>query len=184
MTDYVTHPLMTAADMHTAMIGIAAAICLDVPLPEKCALIGIKSRGVPMAQQTAIIMKETFGRDMPVGTLDINLYRDDLSEVGAAPVVKPTQLPFDVSGLHVVLFDDVLFTGRTIRAAMDAMIDHGRPKTIRLAVMVDRGWREFPIQADYSGKKIQTTLKQNVKVCFAETDNGKTEVFIKETIGT
>lgn len=184
MTNYTTKPLMTAVDMHTAMIGMAAAICLDVPPTEKCALIGIKSRGIPMAQQIAAIMKSTFNRDMPVGTLDINLYRDDLSEVDSSPVVKPVQLPFDVNGMHVVLFDDVLFTGRTIRAAMDAMIDHGRPKTIRLAVMVDRGFREFPIQADYVGKRIQTTLQQNVKVCFAETDNGKTEVYIKETIGT
>ncbi len=183
MANYNIKPLMTADDMHTAMIAMAAGICLDVPPTEKCALIGIKSRGIPMAQQTAVIMKETFGRDMPVGTLDINLYRDDLSEVGAAPVVRTTQLPFDVNGVHVVLFDDVLFTGRTIRAAMDAMIDHGRPKTIRLAVMVDRGWREFPIQADYAGKRIQTTLQQNVKVCFKETDD-KTEVYIKEAIGT
>lgn len=184
MANYITKPLMTADDMHTAMVGMAAAICLDVPPSEKCALIGIRSRGIPMAEQVAVIMKETFRREMPVGTLDINLYRDDLSEVGSAPVVKPTQLPFKVDGVHVVLFDDVLFTGRTIRAAMDAMIDHGRPKTIRLAVMVDRGFREFPIQADYVGKRIQTTLAQNVKVCFAATDNGKTEVFIKETIAT
>lgn len=184
MTEYTTRPLMTSADMHTAMVGIAAAICLDVPATEKCALIGIKSRGVPMAQQVAAIMKETFRRDMPVGTLDINLYRDDLSEVDSTPVIKPTQLPFKVDGMHVVLFDDVLFTGRTIRAAMDAMIDHGRPKTLRLAVMVDRGFREFPIQADYVGKRIQTTLAQNVKVCFAETDDGKTEVYIKEAHST
>lgn len=175
---------MTAVDMHTAMVGMAAGICLDIPITEKCALIGIKSRGIPMAQQVDAIMKSTFNREMPVGTLDINLYRDDLSEVDSKPVVKTTQLPFDVNGIHVVLFDDVLFTGRTIRAAMDAVIDHGRPKTIRLAVMVDRGFREFPIQADYVGKRIQTTLQQNVKVCFADTDNGKTEVYIKETIGT
>lgn len=184
MTEYTSKPLMSATDMHTAMVGIAAAICLDVPENETCVLIGIKSRGIPMARQTAQIMQETFRRPMQVGTLDINLYRDDLSEVDSKPVVKTTQLPFSVNGVHVVLFDDVLFTGRTIRAAMDAMIDHGRPKTIRLAAMVDRGFREFPIQADYVGKRIQTTLNQNVKVCFAETDNGKTEVYIKESIST
>jgi pyrimidine operon attenuation protein/uracil phosphoribosyltransferase len=171
---------MSADDMKTAMVGIAAAICLDIPESQKAVLIGIKSRGVPMAAAVARILKETFTRQMPVGVLDINLYRDDLSEVGKDPVVKPVQIPFDITGTHVILFDDVLYTGRTIRAAMDALIDHGRPKTIRLAVMVDRGFREFPIQADYVGKRIQTTLSQNVKVCFTETD-GKTEVYIKET---
>lgn len=183
MTQHAIKPLMSDADMHTAMVGIAADICLDVPAAEKCALVGIKSRGVPMARQVEAIMKETFRRDMPVGVLDINLYRDDLSEVGSKPVVKPVQLPFDINGIGVVLFDDVLFTGRTIRAAMDALIDHGRPKYIRLAVMIDRGFREFPIEANYVGKRIQTTLNQNVKVCFESTDN-KTEVYIKEAIET
>ena len=180
MATHTTIPLMTAEDMKTAMVGIAASICLEFPKNFACALVGIKSRGVPMANYVAKTMKETFGRDVPVGVLDINLYRDDLSEVGSAPVVKPVQLPFDINGMNIVLFDDVLFTGRTIRAAMDALIDHGRPSTIKLAVIVDRGFREFPIQADYVGKRIQTTLRQNVKVCFEETD-GKIECYIKET---
>ncbi len=168
--------------MRTAMVGIAADVCLDVPASEKCALVGIKSRGVPMANAVEAIMKEIFRREMPVGILDINLYRDDLYEVDCKPVVKPVQLPFDINGIGVILFDDVLFTGRTIRAAMDALIDHGRPKYIRLAVMIDRGFREFPIESNYVGRRIQTTLNQNVKVCFADTDAGKTEVYIKETI--
>lgn len=180
MANVTTIPLMTAEDMKTAMIGIAAGICLDFPKNMPCALVGIKSRGIPMANYVANAMKQTFGREAATGTLDINLYRDDLSEVGSAPVVKPVQLPFDINGMNIILFDDVLFTGRTIRAAMDALIDHGRPATIKLAVMVDRGFREFPIQADYVGKRIQTTLKQNVKVCFEETD-GKIECYIKET---
>lgn len=141
--------------------------------------VGIRSRGVPLAHWLAKHVQKLTEQTPPVGVLDINLYRDDLSEVGEHPVVQKTELPFKIDGCGVILVDDVLYTGRTIRAAMDALIDFGRPQFIKLAVLVDRGWREFPIQADYVGKKIETKASEVVKVMVQSID-GRNEVLLKE----
>ena len=119
------------------------------------------------------------GRSVPLGILDITLYRDDLTMVSTQPVVHETQIDFDITGKKIVLVDDVLFTGRTIRAALDALIDFGRPSCIQLAVLIDRGHRELPIRADFVGKNIPTALNQNIKVKLKETDVGEDEVIIE-----
>jgi pyrimidine operon attenuation protein/uracil phosphoribosyltransferase len=137
---------------------------------EDVALVGIRSRGVPIAHRLAAKIRSIEGRDVPVGILDINLYRDDLTTIAEHPVLRRTEIPFSLEGRKIVLVDDVLFTGRTIRAALDALIDLGRPRRIQLAVLVDRGHRELPIRADYVGKNIPTSLDQEVKVCLREAD--------------
>ena len=131
-------------------------------------LIGIQRRGVPLAERLAEKIADLEGERPPVGVLDITLYRDDLSTVGANPIVNRTDLPIDVGGRNVLLIDDVLYTGRTIRAALDALMDYGRPRAVQLAVLVDRGHRELPIQPDYVGLKVETTRDQSVKVTLAE----------------
>lgn len=170
--------LMSEKDMHDAIKKMAEMIVSECGCDHGFVLVGVKSRGVPLANWLAKILEENMSLTVPVGSLDINLYRDDLSEVDEHPVVNRTELPFSIAGKGVILVDDVLYTGRTIRAALDALIDFGRPKFIKLAVMIDRGFRELPIQADYIGKKISTTSEQNVKVKLTETD-GKNEVLIR-----
>ena len=134
------------------------------------ALVGIQRRGVPLARRIASAIAENESVDIPVGALDITFYRDDLSLVAQQPVVKGTDLPFDLNGSTVVLVDDVLYTGRTIRAAMDALVDFGRPQAIRLAVLVDRGHRELPIRADHVGKNVPTSREEIVRVHLEEID--------------
>ena len=137
------------------------------------ALVGVRSRGVPIAQRIADDLKKITGEEVAVGALDITLYRDDLmgASVGIAPMVRKTEIPFSIDGRTIVLVDDVLYTGRTIRAALDALIDFGRPRAIQLIVMVDRGHRELPIKADYVGKNLPTSPEQSVQVRLTETDN-------------
>ena len=142
-------------------------------------LVGIRSRGVPLAHWLAKILEKQTGTVPKVGALDINLYRDDLTEVGAQPVLHKTEIPFRIDGTGVILVDDVLYTGRTIRAAMDALIDFGRPKFIKLAALIDRGWRELPIQADFVGLVVETKADEVIKVMTEEFD-GKNEVILKE----
>jgi pyrimidine operon attenuation protein/uracil phosphoribosyltransferase len=145
------------------------------------ALVGIRSRGVPIAQRLAADLKQIAGVDVPTGALDITLYRDDLmrTSVGPQPLVRRTEIPFSIDGRHILLVDDVLYTGRTIRAALDALIDFGRPKAIRLVVLVDRGHRELPIKADYVGKNLPTSRSQSVQVRLTEID-GRDEVEIQD----
>ncbi len=169
--------LLTPKDMDAAVLRMAKEIVSSGT--EGVALVGIRTRGVPLAEYLAKKIEKIQGKPVNMGSLDINLYRDDLSEVSEQPVVRPTDLPFSVTGKGVILVDDVLYTGRTIRAAMDALIDFGRPKFIKLAVMIDRGWREFPIQPDYVGKCVKTTQNQNIKVLLEPID-GENAVFIKE----
>jgi pyrimidine operon attenuation protein/uracil phosphoribosyltransferase len=138
-------------------------------------LIGIQRRGVVLAHRLADAIAASERVRLPVGALDISLYRDDLSELAAYPIVRPTELPFDITDRTVVLVDDVLFTGRTIRAAMDALIDFGRPRAVRLAVLVDRGHRELPIRADYVGRNLPTARAERVNVHVQELD-GSDEV--------
>lgn len=140
-------------------------------------LVGIRNRGVYLAERLGQIIKNIEGSDVPVGTLDITLYRDDLSLVDVNPMVHKTEINFDINDKSLILVDDVLYTGRTIRAALDALIDFGRPKSIQLAVLVDRGHRELPIRAEYVGKNIPTAQNEIVEVHLSEVD-GKDEVII------
>jgi len=133
-------------------------------------LIGLRSRGVDLARRLAQELKIINGADVPVGTLDVTLYRDDLGRVGLQPVVRTTDIPFPINEKRVVLVDDVLYTGRTIRAALDSLIDLGRPRLIQLAVLVDRGHRELPIRADYVGKNVPTSRQEQVQVLLTEED--------------
>jgi len=143
------------------------------------ALIGIRTRGVPLANRLAARLSNLVKQSFPVGTLDITLYRDDLSTVAPQPLLKKTEIDFDLNGRTVLLCDDVLYTGRTIRAALDGVIDLGRPRAIRLAVLIDRGHREFPIEANYVGKSVPTANREVIQVMFQETD-GADEVWILE----
>jgi len=144
------------------------------------ALVGIRARGVPIAARLAAHLKDIAGVDVPTGALDITLYRDDLmrTPVGPQPVVRRTEIPFSIDGRHILLVDDVLYTGRTIRAALDALIDFGRPSAIQLVVLVDRGHRELPIRADYVGRNIPTSRQQIVQVRLNEID-GRDEVEVE-----
>ena len=137
---------------------------------EKIRLVGIRSRGVPLAERLACYLKEIETTEVPVGIIDITLYRDDLSTISHQPVIKGSSIDFEMAGAIVILVDDVLFTGRTVRAAIDAMLDFGRPQQIQLAVLVDRGHRELPIKADYVGKNVPTSKEEIIKVSFEETD--------------
>jgi pyrimidine operon attenuation protein/uracil phosphoribosyltransferase len=144
-------------------------------------LIGIQTRGVYLAKRLQKIIKEIEGIELPLGILDITFYRDDLTAIGPKPVVKETQINFDLTEKVVVLIDDVLFTGRTVRAALDEIMDFGRPKRVQLLVLIDRGHRELPIRADFVGKNIPTSKKELVEVRLEEVD-GKDEVVIVEKI--
>jgi len=145
------------------------------------ALVGVRSRGVPLAKRLARQIKEITGDEVPTGSLDITLYRDDLMKnaVGPQPVVRRTEIPFSIDGRKILLVDDVLYTGRTTRAALDALIDFGRPKAIQLIVLVDRGHRELPIKADYVGKNLPTALDESVQVRLQEID-GRDEVVLEQ----
>jgi pyrimidine operon attenuation protein/uracil phosphoribosyltransferase len=149
---------------------------------EELALVGIRTRGVPLAKRLAHTIREINQIDIPTGALDITLYRDDLmrTAVGAQPVIRRTEIPFSIDDKRILLVDDVLYTGRTIRAALDALIEFGRPKAIQLVVLIDRGHRELPIKADYVGKNLPTSLSQSVQVHLAEID-GRDEVEILES---
>ncbi len=145
------------------------------------AFVGIRRRGVPLARRLAAQVGEIAGLDVPIGALDITLYRDDLMRhsIGAQPIVGSTDIKFSIDNRRILLVDDVLYTGRTIRAALDALLEFGRPKSIQLVVLVDRGHRELPIKADYVGKNVPTSSSQSVQVHLMETD-GRDEVEIQE----
>jgi pyrimidine operon attenuation protein/uracil phosphoribosyltransferase len=162
--------IMTAEDIRRATIRISHEIVEKHAGTEGLALVGIQRRGVPLARRLAAAIRDNEGVDVPVGALDITFYRDDLSLVAQQPIVKGTDIAFDLNARTIVLVDDVLYTGRTIRAAMDALIDYGRPRAIRLAVLVDRGHRELPIRADHVGKNVPTSREEVVKVTLEETD--------------
>jgi len=174
-------PIVMDADrMARSLARIAHEIVERSRGSEELALVGIRTRGVPIARRVAQALHAINGHDVPTGALDITLYRDDLMRhpVGPQPVVRRTEIPFSIDDKRILLVDDVLYTGRTIRAALDALIDFGRPKSIQLIVLVDRGHRELPIKADYVGKNIPTSLSESVQVHLAEID-GRDEVEIQ-----
>jgi pyrimidine operon attenuation protein / uracil phosphoribosyltransferase len=170
--------ILDADDIRRALNRIAHEIVERHGGTEGLVLVGIRSRGVPLAGRLALLIAEHEGASVPVGSLDITYYRDDLSKVAHAPIVKRSELNPDVRGQTVVLVDDVLYTGRTVRAALDALTDFGRPKAVRLAALVDRGHRELPIRPDFVGKNLPTSIDEVVHVRLLETD-GADEVVIE-----
>jgi len=163
--------LMSASEIERTLVRLAHEIVEKNNGVEGLALIGIRRRGEPLARRLAALAGRIESRPVPVGTLDITLYRDDLTCVDEKPVVKPAQIDFDITGLSVILVDDVLYTGRTVRAALDALFDHGRPRRVQLCCLIDRGHRELPFEAGYVGKYVQTTAREIVEVQLKETDN-------------
>ena len=162
--------LMQADDVRRAIVRVAHEIVEQNAGTADLMLVGMRTRGVPLAQRIARAIGEFEAEPVPVGALDIGLYRDDLPARGTRVEIKPSELPEDIAGRTVVLVDDVLYTGRSIRAALDALIDYGRPQRIQLAVLVDRGHRELPIRADFVGKNVPTARDDDVVVQLEETD--------------
>jgi len=169
--------VMTPEDISRSLARIAHEIMERNKTTEHLILVGMHTRGVPLAKRLAINMETFEGLEIPVGALDISLYRDDLSSLDSQPTVQRTDIPVNIDDRSVVLVDDVLYTGRSIRAAMDALIDLGRPRSIQLAVLVDRGHRELPVRADYVGKNIPSSRHEEIQVQLEETD-GVDGVFI------
>ena len=170
--------VLDADDLRRALTRIAHEIVERNGGAEGLVLVGVRSRGVPLAWRLAGLIEQHEGVSPPVGSLDITFYRDDLTQLAHAPIVKRTEAIPEIGGQTVVLVDDVLFTGRTVRAALDALTDHGRPRAVRLAVVVDRGHRELPIRADYVGRNIPTSQQQSVQVRLVELD-GRDEVEVE-----
>ncbi len=162
--------LMDGSRLSRTLARMAHEIAERHPDPARTALVGIRSRGVPLARRLAALVKEALGTAPKVGALDITLYRDDLTTIAPNPVMKGTDIPFSIDGWTVILVDDVLFTGRTVRAALDELIDFGRPARIELAVLVDRGHRELPLHANYVGKSLTTSRQEDVQVQLQEED--------------
>ncbi len=173
--------IMDKEGMRRALVRIAHEILEKNKGLGGVVIVGIRNRGVPLARRLAGILSSIEKQPVPVGELDITLYRDDLTLRFPQPHVRPTHLPVDITGKKIVLVDDVLYTGRTVRAALDALTDMGRPESIQLAVMVDRGHREIPIRADYVGKNVPTARRESVHVWLEETD-GKDLVLIAEEV--
>ena len=175
MTDTV---VLDAAAFERSLVRLADAVVEKTrDFDGRLALVGVRTRGVPLSHRLSKLIAARTGTAPELGVVDITLYRDDLTAIGEQPVVRQTELPFPVDDAWIILIDDVLYTGRTVRAAITALIDFGRPKTIGLLVVVDRGWRELPIHADYAGATIETRRDQTVHVRVAETD-GHDEVVL------
>ena len=175
----VARQILSSEGIRRALTRIAHEILERNGGVEGVVLVGMHTRGVPLAKRLAGWIKEYEGDEVPVGAMDIGLYRDDLSG-GARPMMRPTDIPVDIGGKRVVLVDDVLYTGRTIRAAMDALTDFGRPREIQLAVLVDRGHRELPIRPDYVGKNVPTSMDEEIGVRMAETDGVDEVVLLRK----
>ncbi|MHC5028139.1 MAG: bifunctional pyr operon transcriptional regulator/uracil phosphoribosyltransferase PyrR [Planctomycetota bacterium] len=180
MSDQQCVRILDAAAMSRMLARLAHEILERNETLDNFALVGIRTRGVPLAERLADKLGQIAGRKPSIGMLDINLYRDDLSLTADHPVLRSTEIPFDLDGMRIVLVDDVLFTGRTIRAALDGMNDLGRPQVIQLAVMVDRGHRELPIRPDFVGKNVPTARNEEVEVRLAEIDGEDEIVLIQE----
>jgi pyrimidine operon attenuation protein / uracil phosphoribosyltransferase len=171
--------LMSASEIDRTLVRLAHEILEKTSDLHGLAFIGIKRRGVPLASRLSAKIETLEGFRIPVGSLDINLYRDDLSTVSERPVLKGKQIEFSVVGQDVVLMDDVLYTGRTIRAALDALFDHGRPARVQLLVLIDRGHRELPIEARYVGRMVPTSAREIIEVKFQEVDGLEKVVLVE-----
>jgi len=172
--------IMDKDNIRRAIVRISHEVLEKNKGIENLCIVGIRTRGVIIAERIYKYIQQIEGTEIPVGILDITLYRDDLTLIATQPLVRETQINFDINGKKIILVDDVLFTGRTIRAALDALIDFGRPASIQLAVLIDRGHRELPIRAEYVGKNIPTALEENVKVILEESDNQEDQVIVKK----
>jgi len=170
---------MSASEIERTLVRLAHEIVEKNNGVANLGLVGIKRRGVPLAQRLAKYVQRSEKAKVPVGILDISLYRDDLSLIGPKPVVQKMAIGFDVEGMDIILVDDVLYTARTTRAAMDALFDHGRPRRVQLCVLIDRGHRELPIEAAFIGRRVETTSTQVIKVSLAEVD-GSDKVMLVE----
>ncbi len=176
--------LMSASEIDRTLVRLAHEILERTKNLDQLAFIGIRRRGVPLAQRLSSKIQSLETRDIPVGILDINLYRDDLSTVDIKPVVSATEIPFNVEGKDIILMDDVLYTGRTIRAALDALFDHGRPARVQLLVLIDRGHRELPIEARFIGRTVQTTDMEIIEVKFQEIDGMEKVLLVERAAST
>lgn len=179
----VSDVLLDAPSLSEKIRALADGLAAFVDDPERTAIIGIMTRGSTLAQRVHDILLQEKQWDLPVGLLDITLYRDDPSQLAAHPLVRKTDLDFDVEDRTILLIDDVLYTGRTIRSALDQIVDFGRPRAVKLGVLVDRGLREYPIQADVAALSVPTTEEQSVKV-YLEEDDGRNEVILADRVGS
>lgn len=173
--------ILSASEIDRTLVRLAHEIVEKNNGVDNLALIGIKRRGVPLAQRLAKILGRIEKTEVAVGILDITFYRDDLSTVGHRPEVKPSDIGFDIQDKNIILVDDVLYTGRTTRAALDALFDHGRPRAIQLLALIDRGHRELPIEAAFVGRKVETTSNEIIEVKLQETD-GMEKVLLVERV--
>jgi pyrimidine operon attenuation protein/uracil phosphoribosyltransferase len=171
--------IMDKENIHRVLMRIAHEILEKNKGCDDLCIVGIRTRGAVLAERINAYIKKFEGQSLDLGILDITLYRDDLTLISSQPVVHETLIDFDITGKKIILVDDVLFTGRTVRAALDALIDLGRPSCIQLAVLIDRGHRELPIRADYVGKNVPTSLNQNVKVILKESDQKEDVVKVR-----
>jgi len=172
--------ILSKDDIKRTLYRLAHQILEKSSSSEGIALVGIQTRGVHLARRIQAIIKEIEGKEIPLGVLDITLYRDDLTVIGPKPIVRETNLAFDLSDKVVILVDDVLYTGRTVRAALNEIMDFGRPKRVEFLVLVDRGFREVPIRADYVGKNIPTSRQEVVEVKLKESDGNDEVIVIKD----
>jgi len=172
--------LMSASEIERTLVRLAHQIVEKTNGCDGLALVGIKRRGIPLAERLAALIGGIVKRPIQTGVLDIRFYRDDLSTHDVRPVVSPGDLGLDVNDIHVVLCDDVLYTGRTIRAALDALFAHGRPRCVQLAVLIDRGHRELPIEATYVGKHVPTSSREIIEVKFREIDNDEQVLLVEK----
>ena len=174
--------LMSASEIERTLVRLAHEIVEKSNGSADLALVGIKRRGIPLAERLGKLISQIEKRPVDTGVLDIQFYRDDLSTAGVRPLVTPGAIGFDIEGRDIVVCDDVLYSGRTVRAALDALFDHGRPRRVQLAVLIDRGHRELPIEATYVGKNIPTSSREIIEVKFSEVD-GSDQVQLVERVG-